>query len=50
MLPALYKQRFTKDLSIALSQGKCLGGGSLINMADSVRTPGALVEGLRFTL
>ncbi len=39
MLPALYNQRFTKDLSIALSQGKCLGGGSLINMADSVRTP-----------
>jgi choline dehydrogenase-like flavoprotein len=39
MLGALYRQRYTKDLSIALTQAICLGGGPLINMADCVRTP-----------
>jgi choline dehydrogenase-like flavoprotein len=39
MLRALYRQRYTKDLSIALTQANCLGGGPLINMADCVRTP-----------
>jgi choline dehydrogenase-like flavoprotein len=39
MLGRLYRQRYTKDLSIALTQAICLGGGPLINMADCVRTP-----------
>ena len=39
MLGSLYRQRYTKDLNIALTQAKCLGGGPLINMADCVRTP-----------
>ncbi|MBN2225567.1 MAG: GMC family oxidoreductase [Deltaproteobacteria bacterium] len=39
MLAALYRQRYTKDLNIALTQAVCLGGGPLINMADCVRTP-----------
>ena len=39
MLRRLYRQRYTKDLSIALTQANCLGGGPLINMADCVRTP-----------
>ncbi len=39
MLARLYRQRYTKDLSIALTQAICLGGGPVINMADCVRTP-----------
>jgi choline dehydrogenase-like flavoprotein len=52
MLAALYRQRYTKDLSIALTQAKCMGGGPLINMADCVRTPDAVLEmwGKRFDI
>jgi choline dehydrogenase-like flavoprotein len=50
MLAALYRQRYTKDLNIALTQAMCLGGGPLINMADCVRTPDAVLSmwGKRF--
>ncbi len=44
MLGSLYRQRYTKDLNIALTQAKCLGGGPLINMADCVRTPDPVLE------
>ncbi len=40
MMGELYQQRAartTKDLSVAIMQGKCVGGGTVVNVADCVR-------------
>jgi choline dehydrogenase-like flavoprotein len=44
MLAAMYRQRYSDDLSILFYQANCLGGGPVINMADCVRTPDAVFQ------
>jgi choline dehydrogenase-like flavoprotein len=47
MIPRLYADRglrATKDLSITILQGSCLGGSSTINWTTSLRTPAHVLE------